>query len=294
MKNNKGVSLISLVITIILILIIASISIYYGVTKNIDNTTETVSYNEIMDVEEAISQRSLMNKLNSSTYPLVGTPLTDSDPLVISETSYGDGWYKLEESDFSKLSLENVKKSYIVNYKDNLVVSTSPIVYNGVFYYNSEDIRNAISGTTSSISSNMYDSNKKVNRPILVKGMVPVKNIDGNWVATNADDQEWYDYSSQNKVWANVMLMDELSVSGYTNEQVRSASISELQGKIVTSSGSMLVWIPRYTVNSNGDIVYSNLLNDYTENGFSIPDPFKNNSSNSTGIWISKFDVEYK
>lgn len=294
MKNNKGVSLISLVITIILILIIASISIYYGVTKNIDTTTETVSYTEIIDVEEAISQRSLMNKLNSSNYPLVGTPLTDSNPLVVSETSYGDGWYQLEESDFSKLNLENVKKNYIVNYKDNLVVSTTPIKYNGVLYYNSEEIRNAISGTASSISSNMYDSIKKVNKPILVKGMIPVKNVNGKWIITNSDDQEWYDYSAQNKIWANVMLIDELSVTGYTNEQIRSASSSELQGKTVTSNGSMLVWIPRYTANSNGDITYSNLLNDYTENGFSLPDTFANNSSNSTGVWISKFDAEYK
>lgn len=290
MKNNKGISLMSLVITIILILIIASMSIYYGVSKNIDTATDTISYSEILDVSEAVSQRALMNRLNASLYPLIGTPLSDSNPIKIQNTSYGDNWYRLEDENFSDLSLESVKNVYIVNYETNEVVSTSPIVYNGKTYYDSEEIRNAITGNTTSQLSNTYDAVKGVNKPILVSGMIPVKNLNGSWVITNSEDSEWYDYSSQNKIWANVMLMDDITISGYTNSEIRSVSLSELEGKVVTNNGSMLVWIPRYSTNSAGEIIYSNILNDYTKNGFSVPDSFKNN----TGIWMSKYDVEYK
>ena len=74
MKNNKGISLMSLVITIILILIIASMSIYYGVSKNIDTATDTISYSEILAASQAVLQRALMNSLNASLYPRIGTP----------------------------------------------------------------------------------------------------------------------------------------------------------------------------------------------------------------------------
>lgn len=294
-KNNNGVSLMSLVITIIILLIIASMSIYYGVTKNIDTTTSTVSYGEVFEVCEAVSQRALMNKLNASLYPLIGTKLSDASPVTVDNINYGDDWYRIETTeDFSNLSLENVKRSYLVNYITSEVVTESPVTYENNKYYNSTDLKNAINGTSSSVSNDMYDVQKGVNKPALVKGMVPVKNVNGTWIVTDSSDDEWYDYSQENKIWANVMLMDELTVSGYTNAEIRSTSLSDLKGKVVTNNGSMLVWIPRYSVNSANEIVYSNLLNDYLSDGYSVPEAFKENNSNLTGIWVSKYDVEYK
>ena len=41
MRNNKGISIMSLIITIIVIIIIASTTIYYGLTKNMEKATET-------------------------------------------------------------------------------------------------------------------------------------------------------------------------------------------------------------------------------------------------------------
>lgn len=294
-KNNNGVSLMSLVITIIILLIIASMSIYYGVTKNIDTTTSTVSYGEVFEVCEAVSQRALMNKLNASLYPLIGTELSDASPVTVDNINYGDDWYRIETTeDFSNLSLENVKRSYLVNYITSEVVTESPVTYENNKYYNSTDLKNAINGTSSSVSNDMYDVQKGVNKPALVKGMVPVKNVNGTWIVTDSSDDEWYDYSQENKIWANVMLMDELTISGYTNAEIRSTSLSDLKGKVVTNNGSMLVWIPRYSVNSANEIVYSNLLNDYVSDGYSVPEAFKENNSNLTGIWVSKYDVEYK
>lgn len=294
-KNNNGVSLMSLVITIIILLIIASMSIYYGVTKNIDTTTSTVSYGEVFEVCEAVSQRALMNKLNASLYPLIGTKLSDASPVTVDNINYGDDWYRIETTeDFSNLSLENVKRSYLVNYITSEVVTESPVTYENNKYYNSTDLKNAINGTSSPVSNDMYDIQKGVNKPVLVKGMVPVKNVNGTWIVTDSSDDEWYDYSQENKIWANVMLMDELTVSGYTNAEIRSTSLSDLKGKVVTNNGSMLVWIPRYSVNSANEIVYSNLLNDYLSDGYTVPEAFKENNSNLTGIWVSKYDVEYK
>ena len=72
-----------------------------------------------------------------------------------------------------------------------------------------------------------------VNAPKLEEGMVPVvwEEKSKKWKTVDKDSGEWYNYSSDVRKWANIMLQDELSVdsNGY-----------------VTSMGSMFVWIPRY------------------------------------------------
>ena len=71
MKKKEGISLISLVITIVVIIILVGMSIYNGISKNLDETGNTMNYNEIFEVSEAVSQRSLFNRLNPKTYELI-------------------------------------------------------------------------------------------------------------------------------------------------------------------------------------------------------------------------------
>lgn len=291
MKNSKGVTLLAMVITIVIIIILAAVALYYGSTKNIDTTTSTRAFNEIFEVSEAASQRRLMNGINSEKYPLVGTALTDSDPVKINGLDYGNGWYRLKASEASELELENIVGEYVVNYKTGEVVSLNAIVYEDKEYFSSVDIRNVTGGGYSTISEEMFNAAKGVNRPYLVSGMIPVRSENGKWIITNADDERWYDYSSEDKAWANIMLADEITISGYTNEQVRTTPISEFDGLEVTTNGSMFVWIPRYTSNAAGDVMYSHLCEDYLEEGFKISPAFTDDSGELTGIWISKYDA---
>ena len=133
--------------------------------------------------------------------------------------------------------------------------------------------------------------------------MVPVKRVGSDWVVTNVDDTEWYDYASTDvsgtmgNLWANVMLMDEIEVAGMTNEAVRNATISELEGNVVTTEGSMFVWIPRYSrglVDSQMQIVYSRLTEDYFKGAANtVAGAFEDNGIELTGIWVSKYDAGY-
>lgn len=297
MKKNSGVSMITLVITIVMLIILASVTIYYGAMQNIDKTTETMSYNEIFEVSEAVAQRTLMNRLDSTRYGYIGEELDDSNPVEVNGKTYGTGWHKLDPKSnpdhVSDLSLENIKSEYVINYLTGEVISVNPIYFNDKEYYSSNEIKNLVTSGDTVASNSGYDAAKGVNKPVLVTGMVPVKFKDGAWVVTNADDVEWYDYSANVKAWANIMLMDDIIVDGYSNEDIRNASLAELEGRVVTTNGSMFVWIPRYSNNSVGEIVYSNLLTDYTDNGFSVSSSFTNGSSELTGIWISKFDAEF-
>ena len=312
MKKSQGISLISLVITIVVIIILAGMSIYRGLNDNVDEAGNTMNYNEIFEVSEAVAQRALFNKLNPNSYDLVGETREtfivtfeeisgDEDIEYDREYKSEDGWYLINKNNSSQLNLEKVRREYLVNYDTGEVISFEPITYSGDKYQTASDLRDAIGGGDVVVSPSRYDEDKGVNKPYVVNGMIPVKRVGDDWVVTNVDDTEWYDYASSTgtsgNLWANIMLMDEIEVAGMTNEQVRSATLSELEGRIVTAEGSMYVWIPRYSrglVNGETKIVYSKMTEDYfADSPDNVLDAFEDNGVELTGIWVSKYDAGY-
>ena len=95
----------------------------------------------------------------------------------------------------------------------------------------------------------VYDDGKvKVNIPKLEDGMIPIKYDEAkqNWVITNENDEEWYDYSEGKMLWANVMLSDgkyKESNKEYTEDGTTEVKEEDL--------GSMFVWVPRYAYSFN-------------------------------------------
>lgn len=313
MKKTDGISLISLIVTIVLIIILATIAIFNGLSQNIDETVNTMDYNEIFEVAEAVAQRALLNKLNSEAYELVGkegtftvTHKEEKNNEIVEvkrEYSSADGWVMLEEEHSKELNLDKVRRKYIVNYKTSEVISLETIYYDKKPYHVASNLKDAIGGGSVIVSANRYDEAKGVNKPFVVSGMIPVKWNGNSWIVTNVDDDEWYDYASFNSdeagvygnLWANVMLMDELEVYGMDNSDVRNSSLSALEGKEVTKEGSMYVWIPRYSrgiIDSETKIVYSKLTKDYFPDS-DVLEAFRENGVDLTGIWVSKYDAGY-
>ena len=139
MRDNKGISIMSLIITIIVIIIIASITIYYGLTKNMEKATETQTLYDTYEMIDAVSSRSLVHKLNPTYYPYIGkseyTPITVGKGDQQKTYSSDDGWYLLDESsEFSELGIENVEGAFLVNYDTGSVVSVEGVMYEGVMY----------------------------------------------------------------------------------------------------------------------------------------------------------------
>ena len=307
MKNNKGVTIITLIITIIVIIILAGITIYIGLNQNTEKAMEVKTAYEVHEIIDAVVNRSLVHKINPDYYVYVGK--TDYEPKSIGTEgnkktySGNDGWYLLDtKEEFDELGLDNTNTSYLVNYEDGSVVSINGVLYNDNVYYSLNDLKKDMGGGRDVLSDVEYDEGKRVNKPVLSKGMVPVK-LEGNeWVVTSTNDDGWYDYSQEQMAWANVMLMDELEVEGYDNSAVKSASLSELVGKKVTTEGSAYVWLPRYTTTSLGasgsKIIFSNLTNDTTSadgETYYLPSSFTYgtgaNKLELTGIWLSKYEA---
>ena len=308
MRDNRGITIVSLIITIVVIIILSTVTIYYGLGNNVDKAEETKVVNEVTDILEAVASRTLLNKLNPSYYVFIGE--TSYEPIEIKDddetTKYSsdDGWYLVNKREhFNELGLDEMKGSFLVNYEDTKVVSVEGISYKGTKYYSLNEMKQLFGGGNVILASGKYDPEKGVNAPVLSKGMVPVKYSIDHWVITTTDDDEWYDYSASQKAWANIMLMDELMVEGYaTNEQVRNANMAELVGKTVTKEGSGYVWIPRYTIQEGTNkVIFSNLTDDVTMHegeSYTTLDAFKYESSvgtvELTGIWVSKYEAGFR
>lgn len=291
MKNNKGISMITLVVTIVVLIIIAGVTIYYGGIQNIEEATNVDAYTEALNISDAVVSRGFFNRTNSAKYPFEGTPLTSETAMEVNGKLYGEGWYLLTPEDAAKLGLENIKKEYIINYLTGEVVSITPIYVGDDILYALDELKKAVGDDETVVSPDMYNVSKGVNKPVIITGMIPVKNVNGKWIVTNADDVNWYDYSSETEIWANVMLNDEIVVDGFTNAEIRETSLVSLEGREVIENGSMFVWVPRYSKDAAGNIVFSELYKDYTEDGYEVSPAFTQNGQ-VTGIWISKYDAE--
>lgn len=318
MRNKKGISLITLIITIVVLIILASISIFVGYEYNINKANFTKIYNEMKEVSSAIQERQVENRLDNTIYPLVGKKLTTADAIEINGVTYGEGYYLVTPEEMaSSLGLSNVTREYIVNYSTGEVISKDVILLDNKPIYTLEELIKNQLDTELLAQTGEYDEEKGVNKPIVVNGMIPVKYSDiyNAWVVTSEDDDEWYDYSATANQWANVMLMDDIELEGMTNDAVRKSRKESLVGKKVTKEGSSFVWIPRYTYkeeSSSVSVVYSKLTTDYTQDGY-IKHPafyfgeytgaetdttpntgYKTGGKELTGIWISKYEAGYE
>ena len=91
-----------------------------------------------------------------------------------------------------------------------------------------------------------YTESDKANEPLVdINTMIPIKYNGTNWVVTTTSDPDWYNYDTEERKWANVMLSDGTYKAGIVQA-----------GQVVQESelGSMFVWIPRYAYK----IVYFN------------------------------------
>lgn len=320
MKEQKGITLVALIVTIVVIIILAAVLIGTTFVDTFNQTNFTRQVSELTEVYDAVMQRCMENNLDAELYYFVGKDLT-SEPMTINHITYGAGYYYISTTaEKQELGLERVKGNYIVNYKTGEVISCVRIPYDGNDYYTLNDLADVVQTGSTSAYEAEYDEAKGVNKPMVSKGMMPVVYDEStdNWVVTTEDDENWYDYA--NGKWATVMLMDELVLESHSNAQLRKMTREELnalKGESVVTPGSTFVWIPRYTYKEEASgetsIVYSKLTQDYLNNGYIKNPAFyfgEYQGANSdlteeansgyvaggkelTGIWISKYEAGY-
>lgn len=149
-KGEKGITLATLVVTIIVIAILASISVYTG--TNIIKKTNLQNINTNMMLIQAktktIAEQAKFNKDTSNYKGMKLTDVTQNEFVekLISNHVIEDqaNWYLLSQSDLNEMGLEKIKieEGYLVNYNTEEVMYVKGFEANNQTYYKLSEMKN--------------------------------------------------------------------------------------------------------------------------------------------------------
>lgn len=139
-KENNGITLITLAITIIILLILASITTYSGIdTIKSSRLTKYKTQLEMVQAQVDV----LYEKYKDTTDEIeIGKEITASDEekAVKALETIGvnslSGYKIFDKEVLQELGVEGIDDTYIVNIKEREVLSLNPIKYEGREYYN--------------------------------------------------------------------------------------------------------------------------------------------------------------
>ncbi len=152
-KKEKGVTLISLVVTIVIIIILAGITLKIG-SKDTKFAEDNAALTEIAMVQNAILQRKTKVELTGENYPGViisqsgidinsvieemnSKKAKDENNIQLQDENL-DNYYFLSTSNggLEELGITNSDSDYIVNYKTGEVINyTNQVTKNGKLLY---------------------------------------------------------------------------------------------------------------------------------------------------------------
>ena len=181
-KSIKGITLVALVITIIILLILAGISIQIITNTGLfEKAKEARKQNEISNIKEQIQLELYAKQAEKAG------EITEYDLRSIIE-KYGT-----------------------VNYEENKTTIKGITTNNG-YEISIADIYTGELSEEKLVADGTWQDTKKVNSPELLTGMTPIKftepeeNKEGTTVQTTYTDENWYNYSE--KKWANAETKD--------------------------------------------------------------------------------------
>ncbi len=227
MKNERAVTLITLVVTVVILIILT-----FTITVNMDqygNQRKKSDFEvDLQKLKEQVSQYYAANNKLPIINPYTNistikgfTNINDNDKYYVIDLNQLKNVTLNYGADYSIIRKKNVTEEitnlfdvYIINEQSHTIYYPKGVMYNGEYHYTSNDVYN-------NIKVEGY-----VNKPKLAEGMTPVKftlptaTSAGTVNETTENDQNWYQYGTtyETRRWANAK----------------------------TADGSMWVWIPRY------------------------------------------------
>ena len=132
-NRNNGITLVALVITIIILLILAGISVT-GVIRGIDETNESSAISQLEMVQHALLERKTKADLTKEeTLPGTTADYTELQNLIneintmssanITLRGNKEDYKELSTADLKELGIEKETNTFIVNYKTGEVIN---------------------------------------------------------------------------------------------------------------------------------------------------------------------------
>lgn len=273
-RDNKGITLVTLMFAVVIMLIISSIIIY---NSNTAMTTRALNnmYNDIKILKDRVDiyyskygklpiidakytnveNFKYINKNDNDNYFVV-----DLEAIENLTLTYGNGYKSYKE-----LQTNEITDIYVINEKSHTIYYAKGILLDEKKYYTIPEEYNEIKVSIT------------CNSPKLGEGMTPVKWDETQFIDTTSYDSQWYNYTDTSKE-------GQASLSKWANAR--------------TQDGSMWVWIPRYAYKithtneedkSSGGTINVVFLKDntnYDYNGFDVTSQNYIDENGNTGAYI--------
>lgn len=309
-KSNNGITLISLIFAIILMIVISSTVIYNAHTGLTTRALNNM-YNDIKTLKDRVD----IYYSKYSKLPIIENPqYTNVDNFKSINKNDNNNYFVIDLESLDNLTLTYGKEFatykqsqiapkgdiYVINEKSHTIYYVAGIVLDNKTYYTIPEEYTEIKFST------------KCNPPKLGEGMTPIKWNETEFIDTTSYDSQWYNY-------IDTSIDGQTSLSKWANAR--------------TEDGSMWVWIPRYAykIKYNNeedkslggmiDIVFLKDNTNYDYRGFDVTNAnyidesgtigaytihpsFQDGRGNGfangewdeeiTGFWMAKFEAGYE
>lgn len=134
-KNNNAITLMSLVITIIILIILASVGTYSGI-QIVNSSKLTAFTTELKIMQTKVNE--LYDKKEYTIGKDISTVQTQADKVFTSSESgitNREGYRYYDKETIESLNIEGVENTFFVNVKKRSVVSYEGLKYDGNTYY---------------------------------------------------------------------------------------------------------------------------------------------------------------
>ena len=145
--NSKGITIVALTITIIVLLIIASVTVYVGNNVIRQAQLQTINTN-MMLIQVKVKTIAEQVNFNKDTSGYRGTKMNASSMQKIIDSGAiknedAENFYLLSKSDLNAMGLEkiNIESGYLVNYETAEVIYVKGFSNDGKTYYKLSDMK---------------------------------------------------------------------------------------------------------------------------------------------------------
>ncbi len=145
--SEKGITLVSLVITIVILMLITGVAISAS-TDSIKSAKRTAFITEMEMIHEKVNtiyEKRKLNEEDITYYNSLGQVVSRVDASKLKEILKGQssmGYLYFSKEDLKKLDLDNISQDVIINFTTRDVVSVTGIEIDGNTYYKLLDIPN--------------------------------------------------------------------------------------------------------------------------------------------------------
>lgn len=148
-SSNRGITLIMLVITIIIlsILVGVTINVGYSTYKDMQMTGYVAKMNMVQSRVNVVSQKIAQG---DTSYDSIGTPISDLSASIkdkinsILGGASSDGFKYYDENALKELGVEKVDEAVIINLNTRIIYSILGIKYEDKIYYNQYNLPNGV------------------------------------------------------------------------------------------------------------------------------------------------------